>query len=269
MPIHSKRCHGTRGKQRRSVFDNISGAPGVTQSRSGHRQPSSRLCAPSCVRGGRLRAPQHRLGRRDTASQGRKETGSKAWQLVDRRAGASSLAGARLRAGEGQTGSGGSWAAARLRTSAPRARGVDCWPSPAARRALGNRRPAPQRWSRSNRSRSGLGAWPCDDWTTAAAIKSGSLFRHASSAGNVWGEAVTEKLVWHVVKEFTAKIGVSKLAPHDLRRSCARLCLAGGELEQIQFLLGHVSVQTTERYLGFTQRISAAVNDRIGIEPTF
>jgi integrase len=55
---------------------------------------------------------------------------------------------------------------------------------------------------------------------------------------------------------------------NDLRRSCARLCrAAGGELEQIQFLLGHISVQTTERYLGCTQRISSAVNDRIGIEP--
>ena len=79
---------------------------------------------------------------------------------------------------------------------------------------------------------------------------------------------MTEKLVWHVVKEFAAKIGVSKLAPYNLRRSCARLCrAAGGELEQIQFLLGHVSVQTTERYLGCTQQISSAVNDRIGIEP--
>jgi site-specific recombinase XerD len=84
----------------------------------------------------------------------------------------------------------------------------------------------------------------------------------------VWGERVTEKPVWHVVNEFAAKIGVSKLAPHDLRRSCARLCrAAGGELEQIQFLLGHVSVETTKRYLGCTQRISSAVNGRIGIEP--
>src|SRR5580704_8966719 len=106
-----------------------------------------------------------------------------------------------------------------------------------------------------------------DEWTKAAGIATGSLFRCVSSAGKVWGERVTEKLVWHVVKEFAAKIGVSKLAPHDLRRSCARLCrAAGGELEQIQFLLGHVSVQTTERYLGCTQRISSAVNDRIGIE---
>jgi hypothetical protein len=47
-----------------------------------------------------------------------------------------------------------------------------------------------------------------------------------------------------------------------------RLCRAGaGELEQIQFSLGHISVQTTERYLGCTLRIASAVNDRIGIEP--
>jgi site-specific recombinase XerD len=108
-----------------------------------------------------------------------------------------------------------------------------------------------------------------NDWMQAACIKAGKLFRKVSSAGKPWGEGVTEKLVWHVVKEFAKRIGNDKLAPHDLRRTCARLCRqAGGELEQIQFLLGHVSVQTTERYLGCVQRIAAAVNDKIGIEPT-
>jgi integrase len=62
--------------------------------------------------------------------------------------------------------------------------------------------------------------------------------------------------------------GIEKLAPHDLRRTCARLChLAGGELNQIQFLLGHVSIKTTERYLGCKQKLRDAVNDRLGIEP--
>jgi site-specific recombinase XerD len=48
---------------------------------------------------------------------------------------------------------------------------------------------------------------------------------------------------------------------------CARLChLAGGELEQIQFLLGRASVQTTERYLGCKQKLREAVDDAIGLE---
>ena len=48
---------------------------------------------------------------------------------------------------------------------------------------------------------------------------------------------------------------------------CATCHQAGGELDQIQFLLGHVSIQTTERYLGCKQRFRDAVNDHIGLEP--
>jgi hypothetical protein len=40
----------------------------------------------------------------------------------------------------------------------------------------------------------------------------------------------------------------------------------GGELEQIQFLLGQVSVKATDRYWGCKQRLRDAVNDSIGIE---
>jgi site-specific recombinase XerD len=107
-----------------------------------------------------------------------------------------------------------------------------------------------------------------EDWLAAAAIDRGKLFRRVNKVGRTWGDGMTVKAVWHIVKESAKRIGVAKLAPHDLRRTCARLChTSGGELDQIQFLLGHVSVQTTERYLGCKQRIRSAVNDRIGIEP--
>jgi integrase len=107
-----------------------------------------------------------------------------------------------------------------------------------------------------------------DAWTTAAGITDGRVFRSINKAGRIWGDGMTPKVIWEVVKAAALKAGIERLAPHDLRRTCARLChLAGGELEQIQFLLGHVSVQTTERYLGCKQKLRCAVNDRLGIEP--
>ena len=107
-----------------------------------------------------------------------------------------------------------------------------------------------------------------NEWLKAADIKRRRIFRKVNKTGHIWGDSMTEKAVWHVVKECAKRIGVAKLAPHDLRRKCAKLCqTSGGELEQIQFLLGHVSVQTTERYLGCKQRIRSAVNGPIGIEP--
>jgi integrase len=107
-----------------------------------------------------------------------------------------------------------------------------------------------------------------DEWIAAAAIDRGKLFRRVNKVGRTWGDGMTAKAVWHIVKE-----SAKRIAWRSWRRTicstCARLCHAsGGELEQIQLVLGHVSVQTTERYLGCTQRIRAAVNDRIGIEPT-
>ena len=98
-----------------------------------------------------------------------------------------------------------------------------------------------------------------DLWTEAASLSEGRLFRCVCRAGKCWGDGVTERVVWHVVKHYAKKLGIAKLAPYDLRRLCAKLCHShGGQLEQIQFLLGHVSVQTTERYLGCKQRIRGA-----------
>lgn len=107
-----------------------------------------------------------------------------------------------------------------------------------------------------------------DRWTTSAGVDSGPIFRQVNKGGRMSGHGFTAKVIWNVVRAAATKCALPNVAPHDLRRTCARLCHeAGGELEQIQFLLGHVSVQTTERYLGCKQRFRNAVNDRLGIEP--
>ena len=67
-----------------------------------------------------------------------------------------------------------------------------------------------------------------DDWLAAAAIDRGKLFRRVNKVGRTWGDGMTVKAVWHIVKESAKRIGVAKLAPHDLRRTCARLCHASG-----------------------------------------
>ena len=103
-----------------------------------------------------------------------------------------------------------------------------------------------------------------DQWTRAAGVCEGKIFRAVARRGKVWGSGLSQNVVWYVVKNCAKRARIEKLAPYDLRRSCARMChTAGGEIEQIQFLLGHASVQTTERYIGCKQKLGQAVNDRI------
>jgi site-specific recombinase XerD len=103
-----------------------------------------------------------------------------------------------------------------------------------------------------------------DAWTSAASVAIGHVFRPVTRAGTVTGNRLGEKVVWQLLRGYAAEVGVPGIAPHDLRRTCAKLCrAAGGELEQIQLLLGHASVQTTERYLGTRQDLVHAPNDAI------
>jgi integrase len=103
-----------------------------------------------------------------------------------------------------------------------------------------------------------------DAWTAAAGASDGSVFRSMNRGDRAQAAALSEKVVWQLLQGYAATAGVPGIAPHDLRRTCAKLCrAAGGELEQIQLLLGHASVQTTERYLGTKQDLVNAPNDGI------
>lgn len=105
-----------------------------------------------------------------------------------------------------------------------------------------------------------------DAWTSGAAIEKDRLLRPISKAGKPRGTELSDWAIWSVVETSAKQIGIERFGAHDLRRTCAKLCRkAGGDLEQIKFLLGHSSIQTTERYLGSEQDIAVAVNDNIGL----
>ena len=105
-----------------------------------------------------------------------------------------------------------------------------------------------------------------EHWLERAGIASGAIFRPVNKGGRVLASRISEDTVWKVVRRYGAEIGQPELAPHDARRTCAKLCrAAGGELEQIQLLLGHASVLTTERSLGTRQNLVQAVNDNLPV----
>jgi len=105
-----------------------------------------------------------------------------------------------------------------------------------------------------------------DEWTSASGITSGPIWRGMRRGGAVTGLGLSAWSVWDVVVTAAKAAGIDHLGPHDLRRTCAKLCRkAGGELEQIQALLGHEDLSTTARYLNSTQQIQHAVNDRIAL----
>jgi site-specific recombinase XerD len=104
-----------------------------------------------------------------------------------------------------------------------------------------------------------------DAWLSAAGIRSGNLFRAITKNGRIHGDGVSAQAIYEIIKGYGVDIGVT-LAPHDLRRSFARLAHAGkSPLEQIQLSLGHASVATTERYIGARQDLYDAPCDRLGI----
>lgn len=104
-----------------------------------------------------------------------------------------------------------------------------------------------------------------DAWLQSAQIAEGRLFRAVERGGAVRSRPICVQTVFDIVVQQGKAIGLT-IRPHDLRRTCANLCRRqGGDLEQIQLLLGHSSVQVTESYLGSQQHLTEAPNDRIPI----
>jgi integrase len=108
-----------------------------------------------------------------------------------------------------------------------------------------------------------------DDWCAMADIHSGYLFRALDKSGRVARASMTGQAIYEVVKTHSGRIGFG-IAPHDLRRTFAKLAFAAhARIEQIQYSLGHGTIATTEAYLGLSQDLVDAPSDRIklSIEP--
>jgi site-specific recombinase XerD len=104
-----------------------------------------------------------------------------------------------------------------------------------------------------------------DQWVAAAGIRDGRLLRAVNKGDRIVGKGMTAQSVFEVVEQYGKRIGM-QIAPHDLRRTFAKLAHKGyAALEQIQISLGHASIQTTERYLGIEQDLTDAPCDHLGL----
>jgi site-specific recombinase XerD len=105
-----------------------------------------------------------------------------------------------------------------------------------------------------------------DAWTGAAGLSAGRVFRPVNKAQRLTRESIRAETILKLVAEYGRQIGVPKLAPHDLRRTYAKLAHKGhAALEQIQLSLGHATTLTTERYLGVKQDLQDAPCDHLGL----
>ena len=102
-----------------------------------------------------------------------------------------------------------------------------------------------------------------DCWVKRAGVTSGNLFRSVRKGSDSCGQRMSSQAVYEVVKTYASRAGF-RIAPHDLRRTHAKLAYAGeAPIEQIQYCLGHGSLITTERYLGLEQDLRDAPGDHI------
>jgi integrase len=105
-----------------------------------------------------------------------------------------------------------------------------------------------------------------DVWRAAAGLTSGRVFRPMNNRGQIVGEVLLPQNIWEAIVKYSRQISADKVAPHDLRRTFAKLAHKGkAAIEQIQLSLGHASIVTTEKYLGVRQDLQDAPCDHLGL----
>lgn len=105
-----------------------------------------------------------------------------------------------------------------------------------------------------------------DEWSTTSGITDGQIFRAVNKGDRVVGGGITPQAIYNIIVGYAGELQKQGVAPHDLRRTFAKLAHKGGAaIDQIQLSLGHESIQTTEEYLGVEQDLTDAPCDHLGL----
>lgn len=105
-----------------------------------------------------------------------------------------------------------------------------------------------------------------DAWSKVAEVSGGLVFRAVNKGARVTGGGITPQAIYNIIVGYAVELKNKGVAPHDLRRTFAKLAHKGGAaIDQIQLSLGHESIQTTEEYLGVEQDLTDAPCDHLGL----
>ena len=108
-----------------------------------------------------------------------------------------------------------------------------------------------------------------DSESSASDVVDGVVFRAVNKGDHVVGEGITPQAIYSIIVSYAEELKSKGVAPHDLRRTFAKLAHEGGAaIDQIQLFLGHESIQTTEDYLGIEKDLTDAPCDRLGLRLT-
>ena len=105
-----------------------------------------------------------------------------------------------------------------------------------------------------------------NEWSKASGVFEGLVLRAVNKGDRVVGGGITPQAIYNIIVGYAGKLQKQGVAPHDLRRTFAKLAHKGGAaIDQIQLSLGHESIQTTEEYLGVKQDLTDAPCDHLGL----
>ena len=103
-----------------------------------------------------------------------------------------------------------------------------------------------------------------DEWA-AVTGRQGHIVRSLGMAQDL-GENLSTVAIFKIVRKHGAMIGLPELAAHDLRRTYAQLGFgAGVPITQVSKLLGHSSVETTQRYLNLDLGLEVMASDFVPV----